>query len=88
MTIKQCGFINVPIETRNICLYGHLRGSVTLTSIAEFGSGDVTTCVKDLGLSRVEFEHQTFRLWGESSNRLRPPQLYTGKFKVWNIKRN
>ena len=70
MTIKQCGLINVPIEIRDICLYGHLRGSVRLASNAEVGSGDVTTCVKDLGLSLMGFEHPTFRLWGESSNRL------------------
>ena len=36
-----------------------------------FGSGAVTICFNDLGLSRLGFEHPTFRLRGERSNRLR-----------------
>ena len=32
-----------------------------------FGSGTVTTCVNDLGLSRPGFEHPTFRMRGERS---------------------
>ena len=44
---------------------------MTLTYIAErFGSGAVTTCFYDLGLSLLEFEYQTFRLRGERSNPL------------------
>ena len=48
---------------------GHLRGPVTHTYCCAFGSGAVTTCFNDLGLSRLEFEHPTFRLRGERSNR-------------------
>ena len=33
-----------------------------------FGSGAVTTCFNDLGLSRLGFEHPTIRLRGERSN--------------------
>ena len=33
-----------------------------------FGSGALTTCFYDLGLSRLEFEHPTFRLRGDRSN--------------------
>ena len=36
-----------------------------------FGSGAVNTCFYDLCLSRLGFEHLTFRMWGERSNRLR-----------------
>ena len=35
------------------------------------GSGGVTTCFYDLGLSRLGIEHPTFRLQGERSNTLR-----------------
>ena len=35
-----------------------------------FGSGAVTTCFYDLGLSRLGFEHPTFPLRGKRSNRL------------------
>ena len=34
-------------------------------------SGGVTTCLNDLGLSRLGFKHPTFRLRGERSNLLR-----------------
>ena len=36
-----------------------------------FGSEAVTTCFCDLGLLQLGFEHPTFRMRGESSNRLR-----------------
>ena len=32
--------------------------------------GAVTTCFNDLGLSRLGFEHPTFRMRGEHCNRL------------------
>ena len=35
------------------------------------GSGIVTTCFNDLGLSQLGFEHPTFRMRGKRSNRLR-----------------
>ena len=47
----------------------YLRGSVTLTS----GSGDVTTCFSDLCLSRLGFEHRTFRVQSERTYQLRHP---------------
>ena len=46
---------------------GHLRGPVTFTR-REFGTGAVTTCFHDLGLSRLGFEHQTLSMRGERSN--------------------
>ena len=36
-----------------------------------FGSGAVTTCFYEQGLSRLRFEHPTFRLRGERSKRMR-----------------
>ena len=36
-----------------------------------FSSGAVTTCVYDLGLSRLGFEYSTFRLRGQRSSPLR-----------------
>ena len=39
--------------TGQLFIIGHLLGTVTLT----FGSGAVTTCFNDLGLSRLGFEH-------------------------------
>ena len=36
----------------------------------------VTTCFNDLGLSRLEFEHPTFRMRGERSNQLRRHRGY------------
>ena len=34
-----------------------------------FSSGTVTTCFYDLGLSRLGFEHPTYRMRGERSHR-------------------
>ena len=43
----------------------------THTYCRAFGSGAVTTCFYDLGLSRLGFEHPTSRLLSERSKRLR-----------------
>ena len=43
----------------------------THTYCRVFGSGAVTTFFYYLGLSRLEFEYPTFRLWDEHSNPLR-----------------
>ena len=43
----------------------------THTCCLAFGSGAVTTCFYDLGLSRLGFEHLTFYIRGEHSNWLR-----------------
>ena len=43
----------------------------THTHCRAYGNGDVTTCLYDLGLSRLEFENSTFRLRGERSNQPR-----------------
>ena len=40
-------------------------------SAKRFSSGAVTTWFYDLGLSRLRFEHQTFRLQGKRPNPLR-----------------
>ena len=57
MTIEQWGFFSVLHLLRHgPTLYnGHLRGPVTLTP---FGSGAVTTCFYDLGLSRLPLRHR------------------------------
>ena len=47
------------------------RSRDTHTYYRAFRSGAVTTCFYDLGLSRLGFEHPTFRLQGQRSNRLR-----------------
>ena len=69
MAIKQWGFFSVPhlLWHRTSVYKGHLRGPVTLTPKAEC-LAVVTTCFNDLGLSRLVFEHPTFRLRGERSN--------------------
>ena len=33
-----------------------------------FGTGAVSTCIYDLGLSRLEFEHPTFRMQAQRFN--------------------
>ena len=50
---------------------GHLRGPVTITYCRASGSGAVTTCFYDVGLSRLGFENPTFRLRGQRSSSLR-----------------
>ena len=52
----------------------------TRTYFRAFGTGDVTTCFYELGLSRLGFEHPIFILRGERSNPLRhrrSPRLCT-----------
>ena len=65
MVIDNWGFFSVPNQLWNgaYVYNGHLRGPVTPIPV-------VTTCFYDLGLSRLWFEHPTFRVWGERSNRL------------------
>ena len=67
-----------PTVTGDIRLYpyGHLQGPVTFIPFVcpAFGSGAVITYFNDLGLWRLGFEHQTFRLRNELSNRLRNRQ--------------
>ena len=73
MAIEQWGFFSVPhLLWHGASVYnGHLRGTITHNYCRAFGSGDVTTCCYDLGLSRLGFELPTLRLRGERSNRLR-----------------
>ena len=74
MAIEQLGVLGVP----HLLLHGtsvynsHLRGLLTLTHVVERLAVDrsVTTCFYDLGLSRLGFEHPTFCIRGERSNRL------------------
>ena len=79
--IEQWGFFSVPhllhVTRPGHPVYnGHLQWPVTLTPNAErwIGSGAVTTCFNDLGLSRLGFEHPTFRLRGELLRLVRDPQ--------------
>ena len=70
LAIGQWGFFKVPrIFWRGASVSnGHLRVPVTLTLIAERLA--VTTCLYDLGLSRLGFEQPTLRLRGQRSNPL------------------
>ena len=45
----------------------------TKTYCRAFSSGAVTTCFYDLGMSRLGFEHLTFRLRGQRSKSTAPP---------------
>ena len=55
--------------TRGMHLLGSFtRSRVTHTYCRAFGSGAVTTVFSDLGLSRLRFEHPTFRMRGECNN--------------------
>ena len=58
MAIEQWGFFNVPhLLWHGPILYnGHLQWSVTLTPCRTFGSGALTTCFNNLGLSRPGIE--------------------------------
>ena len=75
MDIEQWGFFSVPhLLWHGLSVYnGHFRWPVTLTPIAErlFSNEAVISYFKDLGLSRLGFEHPTFRLQGECSGPLR-----------------
>ena len=57
------GFLSVPhlLWHRKSVYNVHLRGPVTHTYWRAFGSGAVTTCIYDLGISQLEFEHPTVR---------------------------
>ena len=57
----------------------------THTYCQAFSRGAVTTCFYDLGLSRLGFEHPTFRLRGERSNPL-PHRRGDSEYLHRNIK--
>ena len=82
MAIEQWGFFSVPhLLWQGASVYnGRLRGPVTNTFCWAFSSGAVTTCLHDLGLSWLIFEHPTFRLRGERSSPVRhrrnPPPFF------------
>ena len=73
IAIEQWGFFSVPyLLWHGASVYnGRLRGPVTNTFCRAFSSGAVTTCLYDLGLSWLGFEHPTFRLLGERSSPVR-----------------
>ena len=60
-----------------------LRTLDTHTCCQAFGSGVVTTCFYDLCLSRLGFEHPTFRIRGERCNRLRHRDGTTLSFNTY-----
>ena len=70
---KQWRFFTVPLLLCHVAsvLNGHLREPVILTCCCAIDSGAMTTCYYDLGLLRLGFEHLTFHMQGERSNRLR-----------------
>ena len=71
MAIELWGFLSVPhlLWHRASIYNGHIRGPVTLTPIAKHL--ELSLPVYDLVLSRLGFEHPTFRLLGECSYPLR-----------------
>ena len=74
MAIDQWGFLNVPhLLWHGASVYnGHLQVLVTLTPIDErLAVEQSLPYFYDLGLSRLGFEHPTFRLRGDCSNPLR-----------------
>ena len=81
MATEQWEFLSVP----NLLWHGW---PMTLTPIAERCSGAVTNCFYDLGLSRLLFEHPTFRLRGERSNPLCHRRNYIFIYNMtrfWNV---
>ena len=66
MAIEQWGFFSIPhlLWHGASVLNGRLREHL-------FSSGAVIICFNDICLSRLGFEHPTFRLRGERSNPLR-----------------
>ena len=71
MAIELWGFLSVPhLLWHGASIYnGHIGGPVTLTPIAKHL--ELSLPVYDLVLSRLGFEHPTFRLLGECSYPLR-----------------
>ena len=70
MAFERWGFFSVQnLLWHGGSIYnGHLRGAGTLTPIAERKAVELSQPVfYDLGLSRLEFEHPTFRLQGQRS---------------------
>ena len=61
-----------PTVTQGVrLLWSSPRIHDTRTCCRGFSSGAVATCFNQLGLSRLGFEHPTYRLRGECSNPLR-----------------
>ena len=75
MAIEQWGIFSLPyLMGHGTSVYnGHLapRTRDTCTYCRAFSSGDVPTGIYDLDLSRLGFEHATFRMRGERTNRQR-----------------
>ena len=75
MVIEKWWFFKVPhLLWHGPSVYNlHLRGPVTLAPNLwrAFGSGAVTTCFNDIGLSLLGLKHPNFRLWGDRSYPLR-----------------
>ena len=72
MAVEQWGFFSVPhlLWHRASVYNGHLRGPVSLTSNAQRSAVELSLPVFKTGLSRLEFEYLTLRMWGVRSNRL------------------
>ena len=75
MDIEQWGFSGASVYN------GHPRGLVTLIPIAERLAVELSLPVYQLDMSWLGFEHPTFRLRGERSNRLRHRRVRKNKFR-------
>ena len=90
--IEQWGFFILPhLLWHGASVYnGHLWGPVTLTPIAIAEglavavSRAVTTWFYNLGLSRLGFEHPTFRLRGERSSPCTTAAVFVLSSSIWN----
>ena len=74
MTIRQWGlfYVQHPLWHGTSDYNGNIRGPLILVPNAKrFASGAVNTCLNDLSLPQLGFEHPTFRLRGQRSNQLR-----------------
>ena len=68
---KQRGFLSMPRLLWHPFIMVISKARDTHTCCRAIGSGAVTTCFYDWGLSRLGFEHSTFRMRGERTKRMR-----------------
>ena len=90
MAIEQRGFFSVHhlLYHESSVYNGHLQGpgTDTHTYCRAFGSRAVTACFNDLGLSRLGFDHPTFRLRRELNNPLRHRRGLMNEMRSWWIR--
>ena len=89
IAVEQWRFFSMPhlLRHETSVYWSSPRTRDTHISCRVFGSDVVTTCFNSLGPSQMEFEHQTFRVRGEHSNRLhhlrRRMLCHSNMFLLW-----